>query len=74
MREIVSGIGNSAVSSSQQEGDLPCWAICLTGLNHTLTDKALVSEPHFRAYHFSFCGTVNAVLHGPEVRFDLLLK
>lgn len=54
MREIVSCIENSAISSSQREGDLPCWAICLTGLNQTLTDKVLVSEHSFHTLSFFF--------------------
>ena len=52
MREIVSGIGNSAASSSRREGDWPCWAVCLTGLDRALADKVLGSEPHCIAYLF----------------------
>lgn len=31
-------------------------------------------SPHFIPYHFSFGRTVNVALHGPQVRFDLLLN
>lgn len=54
MKEIVGGIGNAALSSSQREGDLPCWAIRLTGLNPILADKVLVSEHSFHTLSFFF--------------------